>query len=148
MRAIQKKVDREERELNEDESEHSARKMEEMATHFENVLGILGGSKSKRRISTSMTKRRMTSKAKADIEESKEAIEEFTKELEVLEDEMEETIDEIEERWAEVASEVEESVFTPFKKDVLIEYFGVAWVPYWQFEAEGESFELVGFGVR
>lgn len=90
----------------------------------------------------------MTSKAKADIEESKELIEEFTKELELLEDEMEEAIDEIEERWEEIASEVEEKVFTPFKKDILIELFGVAWVPYWQFEAEGEGFELVGFGVR
>jgi hypothetical protein len=148
MRAIQKKLDREERELSEDEAEHSARKMEEMATHFENVLGILGGSKSKRRISTSMTKRRMTSKAKADIEESREAIEEFTKELELLEDEMEETIDEIEGRWAEVASEVEERVFTPFKKDILIEHFGVAWVPYWQYRLDDEDFELVGFEVK
>jgi len=148
MRAIHKKLDREKRELGEDEAEHSARKMEEMATHFENVLGIFGGSKSKRRISTSMTKRRMTSKAKADIEESKEAIEEFTKDLEVLEDEMEEAIDEIEDRWAEVATEVEERIFTSFKKDVLIELFGVVWVPHWQFESEGEVFELSGFGMR
>jgi hypothetical protein len=148
MRAIQKKLDREERELSEDEAEHSARKMEEMATHFENVLGILGGSKSRRRISTSMTKRRMTSKAKADIEESKELIEEFIKELELLEDEMEEAIDEIEERWEEVASEIEERVFTPYKKDVLVELFGVAWVPYWQFDAQGKVFELPGFAVR
>ena len=75
-------------------------------------------------------------------------MEDFTKELEVLEDEMEETIDEIEERWAEVATEVEESVFTPLKKDVLIELFGVAWVPYWKFEAQGDVFELSGFGMR
>ena len=95
-----------------------------------------------------MTKRRMTSKAKADIEESIELIDEFTKELELLEDEMEEVIDEIEDRWAEIASEVEESVFTPFKKDVLIEHFGVAWVPFWQFEEGGKVFELVGFGVK
>jgi hypothetical protein len=148
MRAIQKKLEREERELQEDQAEHSARKLEEMATHVENVLGIFGGSKSRRRISTSMTKRRMTSKAKADIEESEELIEEFMKDLEALEDEMEEAIDEIEERWAEIAGEMEEKVFTPFKKDVLVEMFGVAWVPYWQFEQEGKAFELVGFGVK
>jgi hypothetical protein len=147
MRAVQKKMEREERELSEDEAEHSARKMEEMATHFENVLGIFSGSKSRRRLSTSMTKRRMTSKAKADIEESREAIEEFSKELALLEDEMEEVIDEIEERWAKVATEIEEEVFTPFKKDVMVELFGVAWVPHWQYELEGERFELPGFGV-
>jgi hypothetical protein len=147
MRAVQKKLEREQRELSEDEAEHSARKMEEMATHFENVLSLFSGSRSRRRISTSMTKRRMTSKAKADIEESKETIEAFSKELALLEDEMEERIDEIEERWAKAATEIEEQVFTPFKKDVIIDWFGVAWVPYWQFEVDGERLELPGFGV-
>jgi hypothetical protein len=147
MRGVQKKLEREQRELSEDEAEHSARKLEEMATHVENVLGLFSGSKSRRRISTSMTKRRMTSKAKADIEESKETIEEFSKELSFLEDELEERIDEIEERWAKAATEIEEQVFTPFKKDVIIDWFGVAWVPYWQIDAEGEQLELPGFGV-
>jgi hypothetical protein len=148
MRAVQKKLEREQRELSEDESEHSARKMEEMATHLENVLGIFGGSKSRRRISTSMTKRRMTSKAKADIEESKESIAAFSKDLSLLEEEMEGTIDEIEERWAKAATEIEEKVFTPYKKDVLIERFGVAWVPFLQLEVDGERLELPGFGMR
>jgi hypothetical protein len=147
MRAVQKKLEREQRELSEDESEHSARKLEEIATHVENVLGLFSGSKSRRRISTSMTKRRMTSKAKADIEESKETIEEFSKELALLEDELEERIDEIEEHWAKAATEIEEQVFTPFKKDVIIDWFGIAWVPFWQFDVEGEQFELPGFGV-
>jgi predicted nuclease with TOPRIM domain len=90
----------------------------------------------------------MTSKAKADIEESKEAIESFSKDLAQIEDEMEERIDEVEERWAKAATEIEEQVFTPFKKDVLIDWFGVAWLPFWQFEIEGERFELSGFGVN
>jgi hypothetical protein len=132
MKAIQKKLAREQRELGEDESEHSARKIEEMATHFENVLGLFGGSRSRRRISTSMSKRRMTSQAKADIEESRDAIEDFERELEALEIEMETEIDEIEDRWAEVATQMEEVVFTPFKKDIHLDYFGVAWIPYWQ----------------
>jgi hypothetical protein len=148
MRSVQNKLEREQRELSEDEAEHSARKMEEMATHFENVLGIFSGSKSKRRISTSMTKRRLTSQAKADMEESKEAIEAFSKELALLEKEMEARIGELEERWAKLATEIDEQVFTPFKKDVLIEWFGVAWVPYWLLEADGEQFELPGFEVR
>jgi hypothetical protein len=145
MKTIQKRLTREQRELSEDEAEHSARKMEEMATHFENVLGILGGSKSRRRISSSMSKRRMTSQAKADIEESKALIAEFTDELADLEDEMEEAVQEVESRWAEAATEIGEEVFTPFKKDVIVEFFGIAWVPSWQLEADGERFKLVGF---
>ncbi|OGO19063.1 MAG: hypothetical protein A2Z14_16060 [Chloroflexi bacterium RBG_16_48_8] len=148
MRAAQKKLEKGQRELSEDEAEHSARKMEEVATHFENVIGIFGGSKSRRRISSSMTKRRMTSKAKVDIEESEGMIEDLTKEITFLESEMNEKIQEIEARWGTVANEIEEQVFIPLKKDVLIEFFGVAWVPFWQFEIKGERMELPGFDVK
>lgn len=144
-KTIQKRLAREQRELDEDQAEHSARKMEEMATHLENVIGIFGGSRSRRRVSTSMTKRRMTSKAKADIEESKDVIEDFKRELEDLEIEMNDAVEEIEERWAEAASEIEEAVFTPFKKDIHVDLFGVAWFPYWQVKAGEEVFELPGY---
>jgi hypothetical protein len=145
MKAVQKRLAREQRELDEDQAEHSARKMEEMATHLENVIGIFGGSKSRRRVSTSMTKRRMTSKAKADIEESQEVIDDFKRELEDLEFEMNDAVEEIEDRWAEVAGEIEEAVFRAFKKDIHIDLFGVAWFPYWQVEAGEEGFELPGY---
>jgi len=118
-KAVQKRLAREQRELNEDQAEHSARKMEEMATHLENVIGIFGGSRSRRKVSSSLTKRRMTSKAKSDIEESVDAIEEFKRELEYIEQEMNDAVDEIEERWAEAATEIEEVVFTPYKKKHL-----------------------------
>jgi hypothetical protein len=144
-KAIQKRLAREQRELDGDQAEHSARKMEEMATHVENVISIFGGSRSRRRVSTSMTKRRMTSKAKADIEESKDVIEDFKRELEDLEIEMNDAVEEIEDRWAEAASEIEEAVFTPFKKDIHVDLFGVAWFPYWQVKAGEEVFELPGY---
>lgn len=142
---VETKLSREERELNADESELSGRKMEEMATHVENVLGILGGSRSRRRISSSLTKRRLTSQAKADMQASKEIIEQFKLELKDLEQEMQAAVEEIEGRWADAASKIEEQVIKPFKKDVLIEYFGIAWVPYWQLETGVERFELIGF---
>ena len=41
--ALKTKLSKEERELAEDKAEHSARKMEEMATHAENVLSLFGG---------------------------------------------------------------------------------------------------------
>jgi transcription antitermination factor NusG len=145
MKAVQKRLAREQRELDEDQAEHSARKMEEMATHLENVIGIFGGSKSRRRVSTSMTKRRMTSKAKADIEESQDAIDTFKQELEDLEFEMNDAVEEIEDRWAEVAGEIEEVVFRAYKKDIHVEMFGVAWFPYWQVKEGEEVLELPGY---
>lgn len=147
MKTVQKRLAREQRELDEDQAEHSARKMEEMATHLENVIGIFGGSRSRRRVSSSLTKRRMTSRAKADIEESLDVIEEFKRELEDLEVEMNDIVEEIEERWAQAATEIEDAVFTPYKKDIHVDMFGVVWLPYWQLQAGEENFELPGYAV-
>ncbi|MFN2274041.1 MAG: helicase HerA domain-containing protein, partial [Anaerolineales bacterium] len=127
---IQDRLTKEERELAEDESELSARKMEELATHAENILGLFGGSRSRRRVSSSLTKRRMTSKAKADVEESHAVIEDLQKELAEMEAELRTEIEQIHARWAEVAEQVEETVVTPYKKDIRMELFGVAWKPF------------------
>jgi len=145
MKAIQVKLEKEQRELSEDEAEFNARKMEEMATHFENVLGLFGGSRSSRRVSSSLTKRRLTAKAKADIAESQDAIEGFKAELMELEGEMAEEIDEIEDRWEEIAATIEDKVFTTYKKDIRLELYGVGWLPYWQLSGEGQSLELPGY---
>jgi len=145
MKAIQVKLEKEQRELSEDEAEFNARKMEEMATHFENVLGLFGGSRNSRRVSSSLTKRRLTAKAKADIAESQDAIEGFKAELMELEGEMAEEIDEIEDRWEEIAATIEDKVFTTYKKDIRLELFGVGWLPYWQLSGEGQSLELPGY---
>ncbi|MDH5507169.1 MAG: hypothetical protein OEZ02_08110, partial [Anaerolineae bacterium] len=143
LESVQKKLSREKRELAEDEAEHSQRKMEEMGTHLENVIGLLGGSK--RRVSSSLTKRRMTSQAKADVEESIEAIQELEHEMVELGEEIEAEIDEIEDRWGEIANEITEIPVNPLKKDVLIELFGVAWLPYYLVKTGSKTIELPGY---
>ncbi|MCK5317406.1 MAG: hypothetical protein KAJ55_05800, partial [Anaerolineales bacterium] len=112
----------------------------------ENVFGLFSGSRSSRRISTSLTKRRMTSKAKADVEESQDVIEDFMQELDDLRAELTQEIDEIHERWEQVASEVEEIVITPFKKNIRVNLFGVAWAPYWRVKVGEKDLELPGYG--
>jgi hypothetical protein len=143
--ALKAKLSKEERELAEDQAEHSARKMEEMATHAENVLSLFGGSRSRRRVSGSLTKRRLSAKAKADVEESVQAIADFQEQLEELEDELAAELDELDDHWIEVASENEQLVKTPLKKDIYIDLFGVAWFPHWQIDQAGEMQELPGF---
>ena len=143
--ALKTKLSKEERELAEDKAEHSARKMEEMATHAENVLSLFGGSRSRRRVSGSLTKRRLSAKAKADVEESVQAIADFQRQLEDLEDELAAELDELDDRWIEAASEIDELVKTPKKKDIYVDLFGVAWYPHWQVEQAGALQELPGF---
>lgn len=140
---LKSKLKREQRELEEDKTEHAQRRMEELGTHFENLFG--GKSYGRRRVSSSLTKRRLTAQAKADIEESEDAIEQLELEIEILREEMELAIDEVEEQWAEIAAQVDEISVTPYKKDILVEIFGVAWMPYHRVDVGGRVIELPAF---
>lgn len=136
--AIQRKLAKEQRELVEDEADLSARKLEEAATHAENILGLFSGSRATRRVSSSLSKRRMTTQAKADVDESIAAIEEFEKELGNLQAELQAELDEIDVRWDEVASAVEEITLSPQKTNIRLTLYGIAWHPFWLM-AEGED---------
>jgi hypothetical protein len=72
VKILETKIDQEERELAKDESDLSARKMDELGTAAQTVMSMFG--RRKKSLSSSLTKRRMTSRAKADVEESLEAI--------------------------------------------------------------------------
>ena len=96
---------------------------------FENVLSLF--SKRSRRLSTSLSKRRMTSLAKADVEESLDAIADLNKQVEAIEKEKKQDIQEVNQRWDEIAAQESEVTVTPLKKDVMLDVFGVAWMPFY-----------------
>ena len=146
IKSLEDKLSREERELREDEAELSHRKMEELGTHAENVLGMFGGRKSSRRLSSSLTKRRMTEQAKSDVDESEDAIAQYQKDLQTFEQELQQVIDEINDRWGDVVNDISEVTVTPKKTDIYVELFGVAWMPYYLVESGGGTVELPAFG--
>jgi hypothetical protein len=148
VKALQKRLNSEKRELASDETELKQRKMEELGTHAENILSFLGGSRSRRRVSTSLTKRRMTSQAKADVEESQDTIQELEADMAELAEEIEAAVDEVEAKWADIAGQIEEIPVTPLKKDILVSLFGVAWMPYHQVQVGSKLVELPGFGAE
>jgi len=143
LASIETKLKREERELEEDRSELSQRKMEEIGTHADTIISLF--SKRKRSLSTSLTKRRMTQKAKADVEESQEAIEDYLEQLEELEVEMKEAMEEVKNRWAEKADQIEEIPLRPYKKDISINLFGIAWLPYYVLKIDDKTIEIPGY---
>ncbi len=138
---------REQRELSEDQTELSQRRMEEVGTHAENILSLFGGRKSSRRLSSSLTKRRLAEQAKADVEESLDAIADYQQQIAALEEEKESAIEEINERWGEIANQTSEITVTPYKKDIILDLFGVAWFPYHLVQVGSEVIELPGFQV-
>ena len=144
LRTLKDKLKREERELKQDEAELTQRKWEEGSTHLENVASLIGFG-SKRRLTTSVTRRRLTAQAKADVEESEEAIEEFEKQLAALEAEKAAALEEVNQRWGEVANQLTEIPITPLKKDILLDFFGVAWMPFHLVKIGEQVEELPGF---
>jgi hypothetical protein len=148
LKSLEDKLAREERELVKDEDELSNRKMEEAGTHIENITGLFGGRRKASRLSSSLTKRRMTQQARADVEESKDTIKQLTQDIEDLQKRREEVIAEINDRWGTVVNEITEVTITPKKTDVLVEVFGVAWMPHYVVNSGTETFELPAFGAE
>jgi hypothetical protein len=147
IEAIVTKMEREQRELDGDEAELSNRTLEELGTHAETLFGLLGKRKSSRRISSSLSKRRMTSQAKADVQESKKAIEAMKKQIAELEEEKQREVQEVEQRWSKLADQEKMISIAPTKQNVRLEAFGVAWAPFHTMRAGDEQVELPASSV-
>jgi Helicase HerA, central domain len=148
LKSLEDKLAREERELTQDEDELSHRRVEEAGTHLENITGLFGGRRKASRLSSSLTKRRLTQQAKADVEESVESIKDFNRQIAELQKRREEVIAEINDRWGRVVNEVTEVTIAPKKTDVLVKVFGVAWLPYYVIKIGADTFELPAFGTQ
>ncbi|NMC13117.1 MAG: hypothetical protein GYA34_09575 [Chloroflexi bacterium] len=148
LKTLKDKLAREERELASDQSELSQRKMEELGSAAETIFGLFTKKRSSRRLSSSLTKRRLTSQAKADVEESLEVIEDLKNQIADLEKEKNEALEAIRSRWEEIASQDEQITIQVLKKDVLLDLFGIAWMPYHLVKAGQERFELPGYGSQ
>jgi hypothetical protein len=145
IKVLKDRLSRETRELSQDETELSQRKMEEGSTHLQNVAGLLGFGR-KRNLTSSLTRRRLTAQAKSDVEESLDAIEDMKAQVAALESQKAAALEEINARWGEVANQVTEITVAALRKDVLLDLFGVAWMPYHIVKIGEDVVELPGYG--
>jgi predicted transcriptional regulator len=90
----------------------------------------------------------MTQQARSDVEESKETIKDFNQQMVELQARREEVIAEINDRWGRVVNEITEVTIAPKKTDVLVNVFGVAWLPHYVIKSGAETFELPAFGEQ
>jgi len=146
IEALQLKLEHAQREFDENQSEVSQRKMEEFGTGVENVLGFFGGRRSSRKLSTSLTKHRLTDQAKAKMEDSEQTIQQLKNQIVELEQEKSQNLAEINKRWGDAVTQTSTISVPAMKKDVLLELFGVAWFPYHVVKSGEETMELEGYG--
>ena len=142
-KSIEDKLLKEELELEKDKKTLSNRRIEEASTGLQTVIGFLG--KSKKSVNSSLTKRRMTATAKANVEESEVMIEKYKSELAELEAKQQEAVDAYQSSTEGKTAQIEEIVVKPLKKDVVIEFFGLAWAPVYAFKNGDNWLEIDAF---
>jgi hypothetical protein len=139
------KLKREQRELAEDEADVSRRKQEEYTSYAETIFSFFSGRR--RSLSTAMSKRGRRSKAEEEVEESIEEIADLKEQIADLKLELEDEIDELETHWMEVAEEHGEIPVTPYKKDIHLDFFGIAWLPYYLIQIDDRPIEIPAYDV-
>jgi hypothetical protein len=147
LKTLEDKLAREGRELAEDQVDHEHRKWEERGSLAELGAGWVGLGR-KKSLSSQFSKRRLTEKAKAEVEESIEAIAQYKKQIAELEKRREAEIAEINDRWGRMVNDITEVTVTPKKTDVFVNLFGVAWMPYYIVQTGAETIELPAFGAE
>jgi hypothetical protein len=145
VKRLEDRLEREEREMEEDKIEYDARKQEELLSGAESIFGLFTGRRQSRRLSQASRKRRMTRKAKADIRESEEVIEKLEDEIKELEEEAKEEIEELEEKWDRLAEEIEEIEVRPRRADVRVSLFAVSWLPRWEVMAGDQPLSVPAY---
>jgi hypothetical protein len=90
----------------------------------------------------------MTQQARLDVEESEETIEQFEEQLKELEQEQADAEASVADKWEQIAAEVDEIGVNPFKKDIMVTMYGVAWVPYHVVQEGNRTRELPGFATE
>jgi hypothetical protein len=132
------KMQREKRELEEDQVEYGARKREEFFSGAETVLDFFTGRKMRRGVSTASRKRRLTEQAKADIEESEKTIDDLEDRIDEVGADLKRELDDLTARWAALIDRVQQEEVRPRRTDVRVNLFGLAWLPGWEITVPGQ----------
>ncbi|MCJ7620974.1 MAG: hypothetical protein MUP64_12225, partial [Anaerolineae bacterium] len=131
---LEERLSREEQELAGDRAEYEGRKSEELLSAGETVVGMLGifGRRSSRSLSTAARKRRMTTQARGDVQESEEQIKRLGEEIKQMTQELEREAQAIADRWEDAAGEIQTYTVKPRRSDIKVELVTLAWAPYWE----------------
>jgi len=143
MDVLEDKLEKEMRDVESAENTLEKRRIEEVGTHGELLLSFL--TKRKKSISSSLSKRRMTSEAKSDLSEQKLEVEIAQKNLDKMEEEMKSKITEIESLYTGKVNDVTEIPVTPMKKDIFLETFGIGWLPYYHVKSGDRTYEIPAY---
>jgi len=110
------------------EADVSSRQQEEWVRLGESVLGMFLGSRSRRALSGSASKRRMTTRARQRLERALSEADDLREDVAELRAESEEKAREISDRWSDLRSRTEILKIKPRRTDIEVAFVGIVWV--------------------
>ncbi|GIV65643.1 MAG: hypothetical protein KatS3mg047_0036 [Bellilinea sp.] len=140
---LNRKIERAKSDVDDKENTYKQRQMEELATHGQSLMNLFG--KRRATLSSSMTKRRLTSEAKDRLEKARLALEQLQKQLKEIETEKDRELKQIQDRWADVVNDEVEIPLSPYKKDIFVQQYGIIWMPYYTLLVDGQLREIPAF---
>lgn len=140
---LNRKIERAKSDVADKENTYKQRQMEELATHGQSLMNLFG--KRRATLSSSMTKRRLTSEAKDRLEKAKLALEQLQKQLKDIETEKNRELKQIQERWADMVNDEVEIPLSPYKKDIFVPLYGIIWIPYYSIVVDQQVREIPAF---
>jgi len=142
---LERRLEKESAELKNDQEKLSSRSWDQLLS-----IGKIGSDaifKGKVRVpSNAFSKGRMKNQAKADVEESQLSIAQLKEQLADLQKQREQKSQEVTSRWGAMVDKGDEILLTPRKSDIFIDYFGIAWMPFYQVKSGEQLIELPAFG--
>ena len=105
------------------------RKLEELSSGGELLLSIF--TRRKRSTTQSLSKRRLSQQARSDLEQYQQQLKALREQEEALVRAREEALRQAQERWAGSVNDLVEVPLNPQKKDIYLEFFGIAWMPFY-----------------
>jgi hypothetical protein len=139
LSTLTRKIEKQNAVVDKYEDQVGRRKMEELGSGAELVLSLF--SKRKRSLSGALSKGRMTSQAKAELQAAENALDALQDEYKEMEKQKAEALKDLQDRWARTVGMITEIPLTPLRKDIYLEASGLAWMPVYLVSAEGKTFE-------
>lgn len=141
--SLRQRLEKKQGEEQEQKEEADQRKMEQLSAGGELILSIF--SKRKRSLSSSLAKRRLAEQARMDLEQIRKELDRLEDQLKELERERAQLVSAAQERWAGMVNDQVEVPLTLQKKDIYLEIFSVAWLPYYIVRAGAQVVELPAY---
>ncbi|MGQ0604187.1 MAG: ATP-binding protein [Anaerolineales bacterium] len=130
------------RDLKDDREQLRAREAEGRWTGVENLVGLMLGRTPYRPMSTQTSRDRMANKTRADVEQGEETVERLQSQVEAVKREAQAAFESSKSKWAAAAHDIKELRVTPRRSDILVELFGLGWLPYWEIMVDGTPVEI------